>query len=49
MTSTENRRGAYRVLLSDLQRKKPLGRPRDNGGNIKKHLKKNGIRWTGLI
>ena len=49
MTSTEDRRGAYRVLLSELQRKKQLARPGDNGDNIKKHLKENGITWTGLI
>jgi len=37
MTHTEDRRGAYRVLLSD------------NGNNIKKHLKEKGVRWTRLF
>ena len=34
MAYTEERRGAYRVLLSELQRKKQLGRAGDNGNNI---------------
>jgi hypothetical protein len=49
MTSTEDRRGPYRALLSGLQRKKQFGKPGDNGDNIKKHLKENGITCTRLI
>jgi len=49
MTHTEDRKGTYRVLLSELQRKKQLARPGDNVNNIKKHLKASGMTWTGLI
>jgi hypothetical protein len=49
MTHTEDRRGAYKVLLNELQRKKQLAIPGDNGNNIKKYLKENGMTWTGLI
>jgi hypothetical protein len=49
MTHTEDRICACRVLLSELQRKKQLARPGDNGNTIKKHLKKNGMTWTRLM
>jgi len=39
----EDRRGAYRVLKSGLQRKKQIGRPGDNGNIIIKHLKENNM------
>ena len=49
MTHTEERKGACRILMSELQINKQLGRPGDNGNNIKKHVKENGMMWTGLI
>jgi hypothetical protein len=49
MKHTEDRRGIYRVFVSELQRKKQLARPGENVNNIKKHLKANGMKWTGLI
>jgi len=45
----EDRRGAYRVLLSEIQRKKQFRRPGDNGNNIIKHLKENRMTVTSLI
>jgi hypothetical protein len=49
VTHTEERKGACRILMSELQINKQLGRPGDNGNNIKKHVKENGMMWTGLI
>jgi hypothetical protein len=42
---------AYRILVGELEEKRPLGRPgRRWVDNIRMNLKKeNGVLWTGLI
>jgi len=51
MTPTEDRRGAYRILVGRPEGKRKLGRPRRGWeGNIKKGIQAEGrSRWRALV
>ena len=51
MVRVGERRGAYKVLVSKPEEKRPLGRPSRRWENIKKHLQEVGwigTDWIGL-
>jgi hypothetical protein len=44
------KKNAYRILVANTERKRPLGRPRRSSvDNIKMGLRYDEVIWTGLI